>query len=60
MLWPNNIPADLRRQLAATLSRRNVGPAEIWGDVRDWLILHGIEPPNGLPEDTPPERWVDQ
>jgi hypothetical protein len=49
--WPNNIPADLRRTLDGTLSNRSVNAATVWGDVVDWLRLHGIEPPDQrLPE----------
>ena len=54
MPWPNTIPADLRRLLDSTLSHRSVGAAEIWGDVRAWLIKHGVDAPERLPEDPPP------
>lgn len=52
MPWPNSIPADLRRTLDGTLSQRGVGSAQVWGDVRDWLIKHGVEAPKILPEET--------
>lgn len=59
--WPNTIPEDLRRILSGTLATRSVGPAEVWGDLRDWLIRHGVEPPaHPLPEYRPPERGADQ
>lgn len=51
MTWPNNIPVDLRRRLDAVLSLRSCGAPEVWGEVRDWLIKHGIEAPERLPED---------
>lgn len=53
--WPHTIPADLRRQLETVLSFRNCGPAEIWGEVRDWLDKHEVEAPEQLPEDRAPE-----
>jgi len=43
--WTYDTPDDLRRHLEETLSRRGVGPAEIWGYVVDWLNAHGVEPP---------------
>lgn len=50
-IWPNNIPADLRRRLDATLSQRSVNAATVWGDVVDWLRKHEVEPPDHpLPE----------
>lgn len=53
--WPNTIPEDLRRRLNQTLSQRHVGAAEVWGDVVDWLRLHGVQPPaHQLPEYQPP------
>lgn len=55
--WPNTIPEDLRKRMASTLTARSVGPAELWGDVREWLIKHGVEPPeHPLPEYQPPVR----
>jgi len=55
--WPNSIPEDLRRRLTVTLSQRHAGPPEIWGDVVDWLRLHGAQPPDHpLPEYQPPAR----
>lgn len=61
MPWPNTIPADLRRRLEAVLSLRYVGAPEVWGEVRDWLILHAVEAPQKLPEDVrPPGRGDDR
>ena len=48
MPWPSNIPADLRHRLDAVLSLRSCGAAEVWGEVRDWLIKHGVEGPDRL------------
>jgi hypothetical protein len=59
--WPNTIPEDLRQRLTGTLAARSVGPAEVWGDLRDWLIRHGIQPPDQpLPEIERPARFFDQ
>jgi hypothetical protein len=55
MSWPNTIPPDLRRAISAALSLRNCAPPDIWGEVRDWLVKHGVETPAALPEDQPPE-----
>lgn len=60
MTWPNSIPPDLRQMLASVLSTRSHGPAELWGEIRDWLIKHGVEAPEKLPEDEKIERWIDQ
>ena len=61
MTWPNTIPEDLRRILTGTLATRSVGPAEVWGDLRDWLIQHGVQPPDHpLPEASRFEGWKDQ
>lgn len=48
MSWPYSIPADLRPRLEAVLGQRNHGAAEIWGEVRDWLVAHGVEMPDGV------------
>ena len=53
MQWPNDIRPDLRRRLECVLGHRSFGPADIWGEVRDWLILHKVEPV-ALPEDERP------
>ena len=49
--WPHSVPPDLRPKLEAVLSFRSHGAAEIWGEVRDWLVAHGVECPDRLPED---------
>jgi hypothetical protein len=50
-MWPTMIPPDLRRRLEATLSARNVEAADVWTEVRDWLIKHQVQPPENLPEE---------
>ncbi|MBL9045959.1 MAG: hypothetical protein JNK34_01420 [Tabrizicola sp.] len=55
MRWPFSIPADLRNRLAGVLSTRHHGPAEVWGEVRDWLEAHGVEMPEGIEVERPPE-----
>jgi hypothetical protein len=55
MPWPYTIPPDLRTLLDQVLSKRNVGAAEVWGEVRDWLEAHGVEMPDDLPFDRPEE-----
>lgn len=61
MPWPHTIPADLRRMIENALGRRSVGSPEIWGEVRDWLIKHGVEAPDHpLPEEPKDDRFQDQ
>lgn len=59
MAWSYNVPPDLRRMLENVIYRRNVGPAEVWGEVRDWLEKEGIEAParwsDGKPKPPPAE-----
>lgn len=33
---------------------RSHGPADVWGEVADWLERHGVEAPEKLPEDQAP------
>jgi hypothetical protein len=54
MTWPNSIPPDLRRRLEDVLSYRSFGPADLWGEIRDWLIKHQVAAPDQLPEDLRP------
>jgi len=42
--WPNEVPLDLRRRLDEVLSLRGVGPAEVWGVVKEWLEAQRVEP----------------
>ena len=62
MPWPHTVPADLRRRLTSVLSTRNHGPAEVWGEVRDWLESQGVEVPEGFRPEEDPEgsAQVDQ
>ena len=50
MSWPQNCPPDLRRMLEGVLSQRSHGPAEVWGELRDWLVRHQVEAPADLGE----------
>lgn len=47
--WPNDLPPDLRKRLDRALAMRSCGPADLWGEIREWLADHGIEPPEDLP-----------
>ena len=55
MPWPHSVPADLRRRLDEVLSFRNRGAPEVWGVIRDWLEAHGVEKPDGIEVERPPE-----
>jgi hypothetical protein len=55
MPWPYSIPADLRPLIDGALSKRNCRAPEIWGEVRDWLEAHGVEVPEGITLEPPPE-----
>lgn len=54
------LPPDLRRILDGALSIRNVEAADIWTNVREWLIKHGVEAPDELPEDETRDRQRDE
>jgi len=62
MPWPYSIPAGLRRRINGVLGQRYHGAAEIWGEVRDWLEENGVEMPDGIEVEPPPEggAQVDQ
>lgn len=48
--WPQQIPPDLARALADLDLRRDPpGDQDRWGEIRDWLVKHGVEGPDGLP-----------
>ena len=49
--WPTMIPPDLRRSIEAALSVRSPCAADIWTEVREWLITHEAEAPAKLPVD---------
>lgn len=47
MTWPASIPYDLRRAWERLEGQRaRTTDADRWTEVRDWLIAHGIEPPD--------------
>lgn len=56
MSWPNSIPSDLRGKIDAVLSMRNSDANEVWTELRDWLIQHGVKAPD-LPVE--PSRETD-
>lgn len=45
--WLQRVPPDLSRHIDTILSYR--GPQDVWVEVRDWLIKHGVEAPPSLP-----------
>lgn len=49
--WPNNIPHDLRTRLEGVMGHRSYGPADIWGEVKDWLEKHHVRAPERLPDE---------
>jgi hypothetical protein len=53
MNWPTMMPPDLRRRVEEILSERSPCAADVWTEVRDWLIRHGAEAPAELPTDRP-------
>lgn len=53
MTWPHSIPAGLRRRINGVLGQRNHGAAEIWGEIRDWLEVKGVEMPDGIETERP-------
>lgn len=55
MSWPHSIPAGLRRRIDRVLGQRSHGAAEIWGEVRDWLEERGVEMPDSVTVEPPPE-----
>ncbi len=48
------MPAGLRHRLDAVLSQRSFGPAEVWGEIRDWLVENGVEMPDHIKPEPPP------
>jgi len=55
MSWPYSIPAGLRRRIENVLGQRSYGAAEIWGEIRDWLVENGVEKPEGITAERPIE-----
>lgn len=51
--WPNDLPPDLRKRLARALAMRSCGPADIWGEIKEWLEAHQIERPDSVPHHVP-------
>ena len=57
MPWPKTIPPYLCYRFLSALSLPYPRPQDLWGEVRDWLILHGVEAPERLPKEMrPPDR----
>lgn len=47
--WPNDLPPDLRKRLDRAMAMRSFGAADLWGEIKEWLEGHQIEPPENLP-----------
>lgn len=45
MPWPTMMPPDLRTAVNRVFGSRNVEAADIWTEVREWLMAHGAEAP---------------
>lgn len=60
--WTYEVPPDLRRHLEAVPGQRSFGAAEVWGEIRDWLVAHHVPVPEDLrldPEkDESPPRFL--
>lgn len=54
MPWPTMMPDDLRRCVDDIIHRRNAEAADVWTELRDWLMKHGVEAPP-LPAAVPAE-----
>lgn len=48
--WPADLPPDFRRRLDRALGYRSCGPADLWGEIRERLVEHRLEPPETLPQ----------
>lgn len=55
MSWPYSSPAGLRRRIDTVLGQCSHGAAEIWGEIRDWLVERGVEMPDTIEVERPPE-----
>ena len=44
-VWLQTIPLDLRGKLESVTGYRSFGPKDLWGEIREWLELHGVEVP---------------
>ena len=49
--WPAMMPPDLRRTIDVVLSMRSPCAADVWTELREWLIKHDVEAPRDLPKD---------
>jgi hypothetical protein len=58
--WPQTIPHDLMQKLEVLDSFRNPPSAQDrWGAIREWLVSHGVEAPDRLPEGQKPDvRYI--
>lgn len=43
--WPQTIPPDLCRKLENVVGYRSYGSQDLWDEVREWLVAHGVEVP---------------
>ena len=50
------MPPDLRCSIEAALRVRSPCAADVWTEVRDWLVRHGAEAPAELPADRPGDQ----
>ena len=60
MPWPKTIPEDLRCKLESVMGFRSFGPADLWGEIREWLDHHEVPAPDRLPERPKSEGFFDQ
>jgi hypothetical protein len=56
MPWPSMMPEDLRSPISNILASRNPMAADVWTEVRDWLIKHGVKAPDLPPPG--PLPWI--
>lgn len=55
MPWPATIPDDLRSTLDPIIHGRYRHSADVWTELRSWLIKHGVEAPDLPPPG--PQPW---
>lgn len=58
MSWPTMMPSDLRRAVSDILGRRDAEAADVWTEVRSWLVAHGAVAPD-LPKEPLPYGQTD-
>ena len=58
--WPTMIPDDLRYRLDGVLGgvSRPLA-ADVWTDLREWLIAHEVAPPSGLAKPAPSDPFLE-